>query len=525
MNRISIVTACMNRNSSLKQALSSWLEIPEIYEIVIVDWNSSVNVFDDLKENFSLQRIKFIQVSNVFKWVLSLAYNLGIKHASGNVILKLDADIILDREFFTQHTLKKGQFLRGNALAAENDNERFLNGICMFFKNDFEKVNGYNEAIRQYGYDDDDLYNRFQLIGLNSKNIKNSYVYHIPHENRHGNQEEFLPVINLPDKHLSWIKNLSNQYLAKNFYQWNLSFKKTEYKTEDKGNKLLCTPINLDINSPNDNELEICKIAALRTGIRNVLKIPPVLVAEFSDEEIIYLYKFYFPIESDNSTFSYGFIKKFNAIVSSYGERLLDFKNRFFELKKIQDEATSQFEQYQNVVNDVVEKGKTNIVSHITGISERNILPEINKAKSEIKVGFGEIDKITKSVFPEIKAYFEENKKHLNEIDKHINGSECQICLTIVNAQESINTVVNNSTKTISDQIENQSLKINNLVNQQEHQNTLFSQQLSMINNQNKEIILLKQRLLETRQAYTELANKPVNKLFKPKAKNRFKND
>lgn len=500
MNRISIVTACMNRNNNLKQALKSWLEISEIHEIVIVDWNSSQNVFDDLDGEFLLEKVKIIQVANVSQWVLSLAYNLGVQHATGDIILKLDADIILDSDFFSQHIIEKGQFLRGNAHAAENDNERFLNGICMFFKTDFEKVNGYNEAIRQYGFDDDDLYNRFEAIGLNSDYIKKSFVYHIPHENRHANQDNFLPGIYLPEAHLSWIKNQANQHLTKNFYQWNSDFKKVKYNTIEEVNKVFCSPIDLDINSPNANVLEICKIWALRKVIRNVLNIPPVLVSEFSDEEIISLYKFFFPLESDEITFSFEFIKKWNAIVSSYGVRLLDFKNKFFALKKIQDEASSQIEEYQNVVKNVVKKNNVDIESHITITFEKHLLPEI-------------------------KEYFNESVKNLKGIDEHISATKNTINQAVVKSQESINSAIENSTRFVTDHIENQNTKINNLISQQEQQNTLLSQQLSMINNQNEELKRVKQRLSEALQAYSELANKPVNKLFNSKAKNRFRND
>ena len=45
---ISIVTACMNREDFLVQALPSWLQIEEVNEVVIVDWSSKKPVIESL---------------------------------------------------------------------------------------------------------------------------------------------------------------------------------------------------------------------------------------------------------------------------------------------------------------------------------------------------------------------------------------------------------------------------------------------------------------------------------------------
>ena len=293
MIETSIVTACMNRNQNLRKALVSWLAVSSVSEIIIIDWNSKISVYDNLIDIIrNDDRVKVFRVKGISQWVLSTAFNIGFHKASGKKILKLDADIVLQKDFFHKHLLKKGFFFAGNGKKAKNENERFLNGICYCFKDDLEKVNGYNEYIRSYGFDDDDLYNRLQMAGLKKLDVDSNSVYHIPHENRHSSQNQFLKGVNIPDKKLSWIKNLTNQILVEKHYQWDKDSIAVTYTTVQKSGYMELHPVDFQISSPSEENEKMAKCEALREALVGNENISKDFITDFNDNDILNLYRF-----------------------------------------------------------------------------------------------------------------------------------------------------------------------------------------------------------------------------------------
>ena len=181
----SIVTACMDRAYVLEQTLPTWVEANPA-EIIVVDWGSKKSL-GALMSRFPNTNIVLIRVNGVDKWVLSKAYNLGVRMASYTNILKLDADIRLDRDFFCRHNLegKKGVriFFAGNWAKSRNQNETHTNGTVYLSGQDFREVGGYNEYIESYGYDDDDLYGRLTKRGSRRLLLDLDSIHHTPHSN------------------------------------------------------------------------------------------------------------------------------------------------------------------------------------------------------------------------------------------------------------------------------------------------------------------------------------------------------
>ncbi len=91
LDGISLVSCCMNRNDNLKKSLTSWLKLP-VQEIVIVDWSSSNPVAKTISD-IADERVKVVRVENETRWILTYAFNVGLRFASYNKIFKLDADI------------------------------------------------------------------------------------------------------------------------------------------------------------------------------------------------------------------------------------------------------------------------------------------------------------------------------------------------------------------------------------------------------------------------------------------------
>jgi hypothetical protein len=170
----SLVTCSMNRTKYLLESIQTWNEIEELNEIVVVDYSSDEPILEsDLPKPKFGKKIILVRVSNEKKWVLSHAYNLGISFAQYDKLLKIDSDIKLSKDFISSHPLDKNKFYCGKWENARNENEIHFNGQLMCNTTDFFAVNGYNERIRTYGYDDTDLYERlgkytnFKSLDLN----------------------------------------------------------------------------------------------------------------------------------------------------------------------------------------------------------------------------------------------------------------------------------------------------------------------------------------------------------------------
>ena len=164
----------MDREENLKKSLKSWLSYGKADEIIIVDWSSNIPF------TFSHSKVKIFRVEQESSWCLSMAYNLAASLAQGDVLYKLDADYIIKKGFFEQN-LPDDSFYCGNYKLARDDNERHLNGCLVVTKKDFDKVNGYNENIRSYGWEDSDLYNRLDKVS-DRRDIDFDLIEHISHD-------------------------------------------------------------------------------------------------------------------------------------------------------------------------------------------------------------------------------------------------------------------------------------------------------------------------------------------------------
>ena len=109
---ISLICACKNRNEPLKIALNSWLLKKEITEIIIVDWSS-----DQSLEHLTRldDRIKIIRVDNQKYFNQPQPLNLGISQATGEYILKVDCDYVINPyySFFHKYKIDDNSFVSG----------------------------------------------------------------------------------------------------------------------------------------------------------------------------------------------------------------------------------------------------------------------------------------------------------------------------------------------------------------------------------------------------------------------------
>jgi len=186
---VSLITACKNRNGCLKVVLPSWLSLKEISEIIIVDWSSDIPLKD--LENID-QRIKVIRVENEKFYRPSQANNLAASLVTSEYILRVDTDYFFNPyyNFFETYKIDNTCFVSGESEINEdrenNPYYKYLFGLLYITKENFLKVNGYNEDIGYYySHEDKDIFKRLNIMGLKQIKLKNNHcMIHIPHTNK-----------------------------------------------------------------------------------------------------------------------------------------------------------------------------------------------------------------------------------------------------------------------------------------------------------------------------------------------------
>jgi glycosyltransferase involved in cell wall biosynthesis len=254
--QVSVVVGCMNRTENLARSLPTWLQCPEIAEVIIVDWGSRMPIAKELYY-IDDNRVKILQVVGVNRWLLSNAINFGILHTRFNTILKLDCDNVLRKDFFRNHPMCENMFYAGDWQSARNENEKHLNGVLMVDKASLLNIGGYNEYIRTYGWDDTDLYHRLCSVGLIKHSINADYVLHLPHTDAERGAA---------DLHFEIVKNM---HIA-NRHVWTSESAHTKYVQLDKFDHVeIHRPLDLEHNTLSYESLLICETLALRTVLND----------------------------------------------------------------------------------------------------------------------------------------------------------------------------------------------------------------------------------------------------------------
>lgn len=265
---ISIVTSCMNRNGNLLEAIKTWLKLP-VDEIVVVDWSSNIPVTETLL-GLDDPRIKILRVEGEAKWVLTYAFNVGLRFARYSKILKFDADIEVTRDFVSKNSFFNSEYVRGNwkfAADVGDEDQKFVNGSFGASKETLKEIGYYNEIITTYGWDDSDIYTRLSYdAGCKSKFIERSTILH-----KNQEKEERLRYQSV-SKNLFFgsfepteFYNLSNKYLTTLFGHWDF--------------KLLQ---NYSIKNSGENRWVLCRIT-------NCILVPEPIVKDAEKYAILQL--------------------------------------------------------------------------------------------------------------------------------------------------------------------------------------------------------------------------------------------
>lgn len=299
---ISLFTAVKDRTESLEEALQTWLLQPMIEEIIILDWDSRESLLP-LVRKYQDGRIFLAVARNQPKWILSYACNLAARLTSRSCILKMDADVKVLPGFFEKHTLQPGLFHCGNWRKHRNVNELHLNGIVFLRREDFFRVNGYNEYIKFYGWDDSDLYQRLEAAGMERRDFDFDTLYHIPHGNRQQHQDKPHYLDGIPDEERATLATFTNRQLGNTFGKWSSDRSMLDFNVRASDpHTMECLQSGPDHNPVTPEQIMECETVAMRERLPMIgLNLTPEALAGFSRNELIEVYHLLFSAKTDPS--------------------------------------------------------------------------------------------------------------------------------------------------------------------------------------------------------------------------------
>ena len=315
---VSVISAVKNRAESLLEVLPTWLEHPEVDEIIIVDWGSDISL-EYLLNEIPDPRILIAIAPDQPKWVLSFAYNLAARFVTRISMLKLDSDIKLLPGFFKSCDLIEGEFYTGNWELARTDNERHLNGVLFCRTIDFFRINGYNEFIKSYGWDDTDLYTRLSSIGLRKRNLNPDFLLHIEHEKRTFFQDHTKFVRSLDDSERAIFNIMINYQLCSLKAPWSTNNEMMDFRFDWKNDRLvICTQRSEDKNIISKAEMEESERKAILQRLTHLKQeLSPEITGLLSKNELKEYYNLIFSSKSNESDQCIlGIIKKIDSLIS-----------------------------------------------------------------------------------------------------------------------------------------------------------------------------------------------------------------
>lgn len=184
--KVSIIVPCKNRLHHLKRTLPKMKMQSHRCEVIVVDMNCPVNTHEWTKR----QDVIGVKVDCAADhWNLSESRNIGYLHSSGEVLVFLDADSVINTRFVekTLELVSHCTFASGST--AENGTEFNACGCLMVRREHFEHVKGYNEELKGWGFEDFDIHHRLmEQLHLERREFDRNLIKSIPHNNKMRNQ-------------------------------------------------------------------------------------------------------------------------------------------------------------------------------------------------------------------------------------------------------------------------------------------------------------------------------------------------
>jgi len=192
----------MNRLHHLKQTLPKNIadngDYPNI-EFVLLDYNSSDGMEEwvkaEFKEEINSGLVTYFKVEDVEYFDRSHSRNMMFKLATGDIICNIDADNFTGENFANYINTVFNE--KENIVLLTDTKRRYyyirdcIGRFCAK-KEDFVAIAGYDESMKGYGLEDDDLYERLLALGREETLITDfSFLQALKHGDEERTKNEF----------------------------------------------------------------------------------------------------------------------------------------------------------------------------------------------------------------------------------------------------------------------------------------------------------------------------------------------
>ncbi len=175
MSDLCFITTCRGRLATLKQSLPTFVAQPNT-SCVVVDYDCPQGTAAWVKKHFP--QVRVVHVTDSPQFELSRARNLGAAAADASWLCLVDADVRLAPDFAkaVMPLLEPRYFYQGEPRARE------LWGTCVVHRDDFRRIEGYDEVLQGWGAEDGDLYARLKMIGCRLRTFPGELLAAVPHD-------------------------------------------------------------------------------------------------------------------------------------------------------------------------------------------------------------------------------------------------------------------------------------------------------------------------------------------------------
>ena len=181
MAMVSFITTCKNRLSHIQETMPLLYAEAAKEEIIFVDYGCTEGSSDWVKAHYP--KVKIVLVNDDPGFCAARARNIGASVANSPWLFFIDGDIKVKPGFlkWIKSNAKKGFYYRASATSnGKLDKETWGSFLCG--KQDYKTIDGYDEMFRGWGGEDDDIYARLTLSGIQQNFYPSKFLGVISHD-------------------------------------------------------------------------------------------------------------------------------------------------------------------------------------------------------------------------------------------------------------------------------------------------------------------------------------------------------
>lgn len=190
---VSVIIPTFNRKEILSQVLISVFnqDYPAI-EIIVCDDGSIDGTQEMIKKVQGQYPIKYVNTNTTDEYNLAYARNLGVIESSGKYLMLLDDRYELEQDCISKmvENMYPQRWVFGNK---GNKKTTFVENFSMIHRKEFIIAGMFNQSCKMYGFQSQELRERFRLQRFKLNYIENARAKIISKtKNRYNKKEEIL---------------------------------------------------------------------------------------------------------------------------------------------------------------------------------------------------------------------------------------------------------------------------------------------------------------------------------------------